>query len=147
MARVAADHDLSERQVQRIYAEQRENRPARRHDPAGVVEELVDSYDAAIGDLAVLSTTTANDSVRLGAIRGRVDVLEKKFALMAAVGFLPHNVGQFRVVMEAEEFVAAVVRVLERAGVEAPVYEELALELDRLRGGGQMDRGPEIAAG
>src|SRR4051794_39498308 len=53
-SRIAAEHGISERQAQRLYAEQRQNRPSQlTRDPVEMVEELLDSYDAAVDELAV----------------------------------------------------------------------------------------------
>jgi hypothetical protein len=93
--RIAADHDLTERQCQRIASDYRLERPSlSARDPVETVEEILDAHDAGIEDLAVLAASTGHDGVRLGAIRARLSAIEAKANLLTAVGVLPHDLGR-----------------------------------------------------
>ena len=94
-SRVAHEFGLTERQAQRIYQEQRQNgaRLAARV-PIATVEELLDGYEAALDELAVLAQDTRHDGVRLGAVRARVAVMNTTTQLLMAIGALPADLGQ-----------------------------------------------------
>jgi hypothetical protein len=125
-ARIATEHGISERQAQRLYAEQRENRPSlASRDPVEAVEELLDGYDAALEDLALLGRDTSHDGTRLGAIRGRLDVIRAKYELLAAVGVLPADLGRLSVEIDVRRTMDTMIEVLERHGVDEAVFDEL----------------------
>jgi hypothetical protein len=129
---IAARHGISERQVQRLYNEFRQNRPGLGGiDPLRTVEELIDQYDAAIDELAALSSDTSHDGTKLGAIRARIDVANAKHRVLMATGVLPQDLGRLWVEVDYRQTVKLVFGVLERHGLPEQAYEEL---LDALGG-------------
>lgn len=129
-ARIAAEYGISERQAQRIYTEQRENRATLASiDPVEVVEELLVAYDAAVEDLAVLAQETGHDGTRLGAIRARIDATRAKHELLAAVGVLPHDLGRLSLEIDGRVLGDTLVRVLERHDLPQELWDDLEREL------------------
>ncbi len=55
------------------------------------LHEAADQLDALIEDCAVLAETTANDSVRVAAIKERHALMEEKIRFQQACGLLPRN--------------------------------------------------------
>jgi hypothetical protein len=125
-ARIAAQHGVSERQAQRIYAEHRCHRPSPiALDPVAVVEEALDGLAAAVEELAELSDSTSHDGVRLGAIRARVDVLTTRMNLLMAVGVLPQDLGRLGREREVQEVIQTITRVFADHGVPPEVQDAL----------------------
>ena len=75
-ATIAATFDLSERQCQNIVADYRVSQPRlRERDPIEILDDLLDQYQGAQEELALVSATTKHDATRVGAIRTRLDAL------------------------------------------------------------------------
>src|SRR4051794_23905516 len=70
---ISSRHGLTQRQAQNIWAARRDEEHEQRVDPDELVLDEVASLDAAIEELALFAESTANDSVRLGAIKARID--------------------------------------------------------------------------
>lgn len=125
-ARIAAEHKITERHARRLYTERRAEARARpAPDPVALVQELLDGYDAAIEDLALLARDAPNDAVRLGAINSRVKAVTARTELLMVVGALPEDLGDIRLTLDADLFTERVFGVLKRAGLPQAVWDEL----------------------
>jgi hypothetical protein len=123
---IAAKYRITDRQARRIVAEFRESDPSLLDtNPVEVVEEMIRAHDAAIDELVHLADRTANDSVRLGALKTRLQAIQSKLALMQALGVLPHDLGGVRVHVEAVEVGRTIVEVLDRHGMPEVVMDEI----------------------
>lgn len=93
-------------------------------DPIQALKDALVQLDAVIEDVALLAEATANDSVRLGAIRARHAAMTDKLELLRACGVLP----QFEVWREQVDmrgFVAMILEVFDRHGVPMEVEDDL----------------------
>lgn len=125
--KVAERNDLSERQCRRICKEWRESRPREQdQDPLELFEELLDSYDAGIEDLAVVLEEASQDAVKVGAIKARVALIEDKAKLLQAVGLLPWNLGRLKEERDLRVVAETAWEVMERHGVPEEARRDLA---------------------
>ena len=67
-------------------------------DPLADVLEILESLDVAAEDLVTVFETTENDSVRLGAVKSRVDIQLRRFDLMRQFGLVPPGPSEAEVV-------------------------------------------------
>jgi len=149
--RVAERHDLSERQCRRICEEWREARP-REHDqdPLELFEELLESYNSGIEDLALVLEEASQDAVKVGAIKARVALIEDKAKLLQAVGLLPWNLGRLKEERDLRVLADTVWDVMDRHGVSEEARKDLAATI---RGnpparGSETDQGdPQLVEG
>jgi hypothetical protein len=90
---LASEFGLSERQCQRVVASYQASRAEldRIGEPASVVQDSLDSIDAAIEELAELADDTRHDGTRLGAIRARLKAVDRKVDLLHRVGVLDND--------------------------------------------------------
>ena len=86
---IAAEHDLTARQAQRIFAEWRERQPGLQDGDAIVeLEELIAIQTQAIADLAEVAERDVQDSVKVAAISRRVEIAERRFVCQGSFGGL-----------------------------------------------------------
>ena len=129
-ATIAATHELSERQCQTILADYRGSHPRlRERDPIEILNDMLDRYEAAQEELALVSATTKHEATRVGAIRTRLDALAAQTKLLIAVGVLPRDLGVLRHDIEVRAIAGEMVAVLTK--FEVPVEARRAL-LDAL---------------
>jgi len=147
--RVAERHDLSERQCRRICEEWRESRP-REHDqdPLDIFEELLESYNSGIEDLALVLEEASQDAVKVGAIKARLALIEDKAKLFQAVGILP-DLGKLGEERDLRVLADTVWDVMDRHGVSEEARKDLAATI---RGnpparGSETDQGDPPSAG
>jgi hypothetical protein len=96
-ATIAATYELSERGCQTILADYRASHPRlRERDPIELLDDMLDRYEAAQEELALVSATTKHDATRVGAIRTRLDALAAQTNLLMLVGVLPRDLGVLR---------------------------------------------------
>jgi hypothetical protein len=130
-ATIAGTHELSERQCQTIFADYRASHPRlRERDPVEILDDMLDRYEAAQEELALVSATTTHDATRVGAIRTRLDALAAQTNLLMAVGVLPRDLGVLRHDIEVRAIAGEMVAVLTK--FEVPIEARRAL-LDALR--------------
>ncbi len=73
----------------------------------------------------MLARDTTHDGTRLGAIRGRLEVMRAKYELLAAVGVLPCDLGRLSVEIDLRRTADQVIDVLERHDVAEAVFDDL----------------------
>lgn len=111
-ATVADTFGVDASTVREVMAQWRETQPSLRSvDPIDVVEEMLFELRGSIEELALVSSTTTNDNVRVGAIGKRLDALKQMAHLMQATGVLPNDLGTLKVDMDVRAFAATVLRV------------------------------------
>lgn len=130
-ATVAETFGVSERHVQNVMAEYRESQPSLRTiDPIETVEQVLFELRGTIEELALISSSTKQDAVRVGAISKKLDATKQMTALMQATGVLPNDLGTLKVDMDVRAFAATVLRVFTEEGVPqetvAKVMDEIA---------------------
>jgi hypothetical protein len=119
---IAARHGLCERQCRAIWAERRSGGvDLLAGDPMESLHEAADQLDALIEDCAVLAEATANDSVRVAAIKERRALMGERIALQQACGLLPRNLRLLRTEQEMRNILERVIEIL----VEHEVGEDV----------------------
>lgn len=130
-ATIGARHGVSARQAQRLWKEAARADPGAptAEDSLDRVHERLDQYEAAIEELALLSEQTKHDGVRLGAIRARVDVIERHTQLLIALGLLPYDLGDLRADSDLRHAARAIIDVLERHRAPLEMVREMRIAL------------------
>src|SRR5262245_57253806 len=90
-ATVAGRHGLSERQCISIWKARLAAEPLEEVDLREALLEAAAQLDAAIEDCSLLAEATANDAVRLGAIKARLAAMQQKHELLRLAGLLPFS--------------------------------------------------------
>jgi hypothetical protein len=126
-SRIAEHHGISDRQARRIVADYRDRQPSLDGiDPSDVIRDTLDAYDAVIDELVTFADETQHDASKVGASRQRLDAFKAKVELLQAVGVLPHDLGEVRLVEDAQAVAQTIVTVFERHGIPKEVQEEIA---------------------
>lgn len=134
-ATVADTFGVNEKTVREIMAEWRKEQPSLKTvDPIEVVEQVLFELRGSIEELAMVSSTTTNDNVRVGAIKARIDALDKMTALMQATGVLPNDLGTLKVDMDIRAFAATVLRVFNEEDVPADTVEKVMAAIQQFTG-------------
>jgi hypothetical protein len=132
-ATIAATYELSERQCQAILADYRASQPRlRERDPVEIVDDMLDRYEAAQEELALVSATTKHDATRVGAIRTRLDALAAQANILMMVGVLPRDLGVLRNEIDARAIARDIATVMSRFNVSEDAQRAM---VDALRGG------------
>jgi hypothetical protein len=130
-ATIAENYGLSERQCQTILEDYRASHPRlRERDPIEIVDDMLERYEAAQEELALVSATTKHDATRVGAIRTRLAALEAQANLLTLVGVLPRDLGVLRQDIDLHAMGDELVSVLNK--FEVPIEVRRAL-LEALR--------------
>jgi hypothetical protein len=133
---IASTFDLSERQCQAILADYRESHPRlRERDPIEILDEILDRYEAAQEELALVSATTKHDGTRVGAIRTRLDTMTAQANLLTAVGVLPRDAGVLRNHIDARLISRELIAILERYDVPDEACDDIIEALDFRKNG------------
>jgi hypothetical protein len=123
---IAATYELSERQCQTILEDYRTSHPRlRERDPIEILDDMLDRYEAAQEELALVSATTKHDATRVGAIRTRLDALAAQANLLMLVGVLPRDLGVLRHEIDARAIAREIVNVVSRFDVSADAQRAL----------------------
>jgi hypothetical protein len=122
---IAARHDLSERQCRSVYSEFRGRADREAEDPEDEARDAVRLLEAVVEELALLSETTNNDAVQLGAIRTKLDAMCRRIELMQALGLLPRDLGLFEDRRDGRLMASALLSVLERHHVSPEAEDEM----------------------
>ena len=99
--------------------------------PRAELESEIDALDAVIDELAQLAEQTANDSVRLGAIKAKVDAQARRLELKRAAGMLPWNLRLLKYDAEVTEVAGVVLGVLKKYEVSVDARKEILAELNK----------------
>ena len=135
-ATIAATYQLSERQCQTILEDYRASQPRlRERDPIELVDDMLDRYEAAQEELALVSATTKHDATRVGAIRTRLDALNAQANLLMMVGVLPRDLGVLRHDIDARAIARELVAVLARFDIPGDAQRALLDTLTTRRNG------------
>lgn len=130
---LAVEHGITPRAVRKIIAEWRASHPGLRlraaEDPSSVVDELLEEYRGTAGWFAEIARTADNPSARVGALRGRMDALEKVASLLQASGALPHDLGRLQLEIDVKYVAEVLVAAFERHGVPAEAQTEVLATL------------------
>ncbi len=129
-AAIEERHGVSARQGLRIVDRMADRRPLIEVDPDEAVRELLEHFEQAIEDLAMLVDST-NDAVRVAAITRRVEIVERRVLTLRELGLIPADWRRWRHGLEARELYGRLVGVLSRhPDVPASVVAELAAVID-----------------
>jgi hypothetical protein len=130
-ATIAATYGLSERQCQTILEDYRASHPRlRERDPIEILDDMLDRYESAQEELALVSATTKHDATRVGAIRTRLDVLAAQANLLMLVGVLPRDLGQLRQDLDVRDLAQKTLAVFDAHNVPVEAKRELLLVLN-----------------
>ena len=124
-AEIAARHSISARQAQRIHSAGSARTPALETDPIELACAVLAEYDEALDDLRRLANETSHDGTRLGAIRGRVEVITLRTQLQIALGLLPRDLADLALVVDGRRTADAVLEVLERFDASEEMWEAM----------------------
>lgn len=118
---LAIAHNITPRAVRKIIAKWRESHPGLRlraaENPSDVVDELIEEYRGTAGWFTEIATRADNPSAAVGALRGRMDALEKIASLLQASGALPHDLGKLQLEIDVKYVAEVIVAAFERHGV------------------------------
>ena len=98
--------------------------------PIEIVDDMLDRYDAAQEELALVSANTKHDATRVGAIRTRLDALAAQANLLMLVGVLPRDLGQLRHEADVRELARETLDVSDAFDVPVEAKRELLLVLN-----------------
>jgi len=129
---VAERNGVSERQARRVWANHSDSdRELLEAHPVEALKDALEQLNALTEEAVLLSETTPNDAVRLGAIRTRRVLLADKLELQQACGVLPffERWGQF---FTAGRFVRAAIEVLDRHDIDEKVELDLLGRLEEM---------------
>lgn len=116
---------LRERQVRRIRAERR-GIQSREFDAKETIEDTLVGYSAAIEELAELSSDAkVQGSVRVAAIRTRLEAMKGRIELLQALGLAPRDLAQVTMEEELRGIGRRIARVLDAFQVS----DELAIAM------------------
>ena len=133
---IAGSFGLTERQCQNILADYRASHPRlRERDPIEIVDDMIDRYEAAQEELALVSATTKHDATRVGAIRTRLAALAEQANLLMMVGVLPRDLGVLRAEIDAQAMAEQAMDVLDRFGVSLDARRALIAALSPRKNG------------
>jgi hypothetical protein len=124
-AEIAARHSISARQAQRIHSAGSARTPVLDTDPIALACAVLADYDDALEDLRQLASETSHDGTKLGAIRGRVEVITLRTQLQMALGLLPPDLGDLALVVDGRRTAEAVLGVLERFNASDEMWEAM----------------------
>lgn len=152
-AEVAAEVGISDRQVRKVWAAWRdtEKQSMTLEDPLDVVWEHVAGFrelrrkmhqvfhesagTAVETDGGSVVYVGGNLNVRLGALKGLLDLRVKEIQLRQETGLLPRDLGQLSVALDVRYWTEQVLSVLQRAEVREELIDEL---LGLLKEAGQL---------
>jgi hypothetical protein len=133
---IANRFGITSRQVRRVLAEHRRSRPRLDDiDPVEVVIDVLGGYESLAEELALLAERTRHDGVRLGAIKGRLELHRARIDLLQAAGALPADLPQLRVLRDVANVVDTIMFVFADEGVPERAQRRIS---DVLRGREEM---------
>ena len=108
--------------------------------PIEIVDDMLDRYDAAQEELALVSANTKHDATRVGAIRTRLDALAAQANLLMLVGVLPRDFRQLRHEADVRELARETLDVFDAFDVPVEAKRELLV----LNGNGHPQSPPDV---
>ncbi len=135
-----AQFGLSGSRVRRLKKEWMTTAPDQQDlDPSGLVRDTMANYEAAIEELALVAARSGHGPTKVAAIRVRLEALRGRMELLQSVGVVPHDLGQIRVLDDAQFVARQIADVFERFGVSDEVTDAV---LDVIEG-----RQPQLPPG
>ena len=113
---LARQYGLSKRRVIEIVSQQRQQHHVElvsTADPMTFIQETLGQFEAGIEELAMLAANATQPSVKVAAIKTRMEAVRGRLELLQAVGVVPQNLGTIRVETDAREIARLIVNVLE----------------------------------
>ena len=130
-SQISATYDVSVTRCKEIHRAYREsNKTLRHHDPLDIVDEVLEGYQGAVEELALISATTNSDTARVGAINSKMTAYQRIVELLQGIGVLPHDLGQLKVEVDARFAAEAVVAVLHQYNVSQEIQDALIEALE-----------------
>lgn len=109
-----------------VVKEFRASQPKLRHqDPLEIIEDILEGYQADLSELAMVSSATKNEAVRVGAINARMGARDRIVALLQATGILPRELGRLRVELDVRFIAEQVIVIMEKYGLPEEGMDEL----------------------
>lgn len=147
-ATIAKQYGLSRRQTIRIVQDERSARHVEMvsdADPMTFIQETLGQFEAAIEELAVLSSATDHPGVKVAAIRTRVETVKARLEMLQQVGIVPLNLGTIQLQSDAREIGRRIVDVLMAYDVDESVQDAI---LDVVEGRDvSLPEAPALSAG
>jgi hypothetical protein len=106
------------------------NPSIRNRDPSDILDEVLERHEAAIEELALVSATTNNDAVKVGAIKARMEAIKSIVEILQATGNLPADLGTLRVQLDQRVVAARFLAVFDELGLPDHVVTKLMEALD-----------------
>lgn len=94
------------------------------------MHDVITTLDAVVEDLALLAEDTANDAVRLGALKARMQAVEQRFGVMRAAGLLPPTWEALRFDLDARKVAQCIFDVFEAHGVDQAVKDDVLAAME-----------------
>lgn len=123
---IAATLEIDRTTAIKVVKEFRDSQPKLRHqDPLEIVEDILEGYQADLSELAMVSSATKNEAVRVGAINARMAARDRIVALLQATGILPRELGRLRVELDVRFIAEQVIVIMEKYGLPEEGMDEL----------------------
>ncbi len=134
--RIGEEVGLSADWVRRILREQETNGPPDliREDPLDVVTGLLDGYQRDLRALMLMSLTTENEPVALGAMKAAQDTRGRIIELLQHTGRLPRDLGTLAGVVQLRTLAAQLVDVLWQAEEGRATVRDAIEVIEEFRG-------------
>jgi len=121
-AQAGAQFGLKPRRVRQIVNEYEHETPDLTElDPGALVRHTLWNYEAAIEELALLASKTDHGPTKVGAIRVRLEALRGRLELLQSVGAVPHDLGQIRVIDDAQATARQILQVFDHYDIPEEV--------------------------
>lgn len=121
-AQAGAQFGLKARRVQQIIEEYEKEAPDLEElDPGALVRHTLWNYEAAIEELALLASKSDHGPTKVGAIRVRLEALRGRLELLQSVGAVPHDLGQLRVIDDAQATARQILQVFDHYDIPEDV--------------------------
>jgi hypothetical protein len=127
---IAERHGVAERHARRVFSEYLEGMFVQHDsDPFETAREMLARYDSLIEDLALIAAGTAQDAVRLGALRSKLAALNQRFEFQRAVGLIPPTAGRWAQEVDVRRASAAILEIFNRYGLPEEAESDLIAAL------------------
>jgi hypothetical protein len=125
---VAERYGLTERQLRNIWRDRTSSQLFHaKLDPEQELRDELELLAALMAEAAELGELTLNDAVRLGTIRTRLAIQERRIELKRLYGVLPWGHEHLQLRSQVEEMIDSLIEILTRHRVSEAVYEDIAL--------------------
>lgn len=126
-ARIAAEHGLTVRQVQRVVASWRCDRhgDAAWIDPVEEIRATLELLRQVVADMAAIEERPDNDAAHIGASRLKIEAALRRQEFMQALGLLPRQLGTLRAADEMAQLFREFAALAEEHNVSNEYIEAL----------------------